>query len=335
MRTRITLMLTALVLSLTTFAASYNLPGTGTVAWSGLSSSFFSQFNDYDELVIPAGRTLKIDGASCNELAGVEIIVRVYGTLGWATNGSSNSSLYLNANSTILLGGNGQVYNWGNCDDKKRLYFGSTIIATCDGSSSSSSTAYYTFQDINTAGGIGGSGPVPVTWLNYEAVQMTSGVQINWSTATEINNSHFEIEYSTDGENWIFVDLVQSKAENGRSESILEYSYDHIAELSGTVYYRIKQVDYDNDFEYTEVMALKLTEKPKVVIATQGEGKISLNVESKTASVTTVRVFDLSGNLVNELELTDFAELTLDEPNIYIFEFTKNKVTDVIKHYVL
>lgn len=301
--------------------------------WTSLTSTW-ANVQDFDVVRIPAGVTLNINDANCDDLENVDVVFEVYGSLVWSRNGSSTDALYLSADSYIYLYNNGEVDAY-SCSGKKQLYFGGTLTATCNGSSTtSSSTTYNTFGDIRTAGGIGANGPVPVTWLNYEAKEVNEGVQINWSTATELDNSHFEIEFSTDAENWVFVDMVTSKAENGRSEAILEYTYLHNMPVSGKVYYRIKQVDFDNDFEYTEVMAVEINNRPQVTIGTQGEGKVTLTSEFVANETVEVSVFDLSGNMITTVNITDVATLQLEKSKIYVFEFKKNNNVEVVKHFV-
>jgi hypothetical protein len=72
-------------------------------------------------------------------------------------------------------------------------------------------------------------------------------VLISWSTASERNNNYFELERSTDAYNWTTVAKVQGA---GYSTSKLEYEYTDKSAPFGRVYYRIKQVDFDGEFEY-------------------------------------------------------------------------------------
>lgn len=301
--------------------------------WTSLTTTWAS-VQDFDVIRVNAGVDLNIDDANCDDLENVDVVFEVYGAIVWTGNGSTTNALYLSSDSYIYLYNNGEV-SAQNCNGKKRLYFGGTLTATCNGSSSTTSgTSYSTFSNIRSAGGIGPNGPVPVTWLNYEAKEVNEGVQIDWSTASELDNSHFEIEFSTDAENWVFVDMVSSKAENGRSESILEYSYVHTMPVAGKVYYRIKQVDFDNDFEYTEVMVVEVNNRPQVTIGTQGEGKVTLTSEFVANETVEVSVFDLSGNMITTASISEVATLQLEKSKIYIFEFKKNDKVEVVKHFV-
>jgi hypothetical protein len=91
---------------------------------------------------------------------------------------------------------------------------------------------------------------LPVTYSHFTATQNSGQVILNWSTVTETNNSHFEIERSSDGEQWLTLGQVQG---SGNSHELNVYEYIDVNPLSGTNYYRLKQVDFNGDFSYSEL----------------------------------------------------------------------------------
>ena len=97
------------------------------------------------------------------------------------------------------------------------------------------------------------SSPLPVQWLSFTAEASGNNTStLNWSTATELNNSHFEIERSFNGLSWNKVGQVKG---NGTSNVINNYNKIDVIPSSWTgsvVYYRIKQVDYNGQFEYSK-----------------------------------------------------------------------------------
>ena len=75
---------------------------------------------------------------------------------------------------------------------------------------------------------------------------------LNWRTATETNNSGFEIERKLKNQEWLTIGFVQGKS---TTTEIQNYNYvDDYSSLpyEGTVLYRLKQIDYDGSFEYSE-----------------------------------------------------------------------------------
>ncbi|AKQ44887.1 hypothetical protein TH63_03425 [Rufibacter radiotolerans] len=95
---------------------------------------------------------------------------------------------------------------------------------------------------------------LPVTWLSFTGERKGQQVHLQWSTATEINNERFYIEYSADGKQFATVGTV---AGAGNSNVIRNYQFQHASAASITTYYRVKQVDYDGKSEYSKVIAVK------------------------------------------------------------------------------
>lgn len=71
-------------------------------------------------------------------------------------------------------------------------------------------------------------------WVSFGAIDAYvkgNSLHVNWTTEKEVNNDHFEVEASTDGENFTTVGNVNSKAENGNSDVILNYEWTASANL--------------------------------------------------------------------------------------------------------
>jgi len=83
-------------------------------------------------------------------------------------------------------------------------------------------------------------------------------VEINWSTASETNNDFFSVERSSDGLN--FEKLLEVKGV-GDSDNITNYQASDERPLFGLSYYRLKQTDFDGQFEYSPVVSVFLEGK--------------------------------------------------------------------------
>lgn len=91
---------------------------------------------------------------------------------------------------------------------------------------------------------------LPVNYISYEANQIGDKVALKWITASEINNSHFEIQRSKDGNDWMTLGLVQG---NGNSDELNTYQFMDINPMSGINYYRLKQVDFNGEENYSDL----------------------------------------------------------------------------------
>jgi len=79
---------------------------------------------------------------------------------------------------------------------------------------------------------------------------------LTWETASEINNDYFEVEHNTDGRTFTMLDKVQG---NGTTSNTNKYEYLDKNPASNDNYYRLKQVDFDGAFEYSDRAAATLT----------------------------------------------------------------------------
>ncbi len=86
-----------------------------------------------------------------------------------------------------------------------------------------------------------GNNPVPVELTSFHALQYDGEVRLEWTTATELNNSGFDIEKSADGVNFEKIGFV---AGHGSTTQKSVYSFSDKQVRGGTTYYRLRQIDY-------------------------------------------------------------------------------------------
>jgi hypothetical protein len=96
------------------------------------------------------------------------------------------------------------------------------------------------------------SGVLPTALLSFSATKQDAVVNISWVTSFEENLDKFEVQYSPDGINFSSAGIVD--AENNSSGA--EYNYTHVPGISGRVYYRLKMIDIDEQFEYSNVVSV-------------------------------------------------------------------------------
>lgn len=96
---------------------------------------------------------------------------------------------------------------------------------------------------------------VPVELKSFVAVSNGNKVQLNWTTATELNNKGFEIQRSGIDEQFVTIGFVNG---NGTTTNGQSYSYTDNNLTQGKYFYRLKQVDFDGSFEYSEVIEAEI-----------------------------------------------------------------------------
>ncbi|PCJ64316.1 MAG: hypothetical protein COA58_13255 [Bacteroidetes bacterium] len=159
----------------------------------------------------------------------------------------------------------------------------------------------------NNFGFWGGSTPVPVTFLNINGHHVAPNNLITWSTATEISNSHFEIErLSSVG---IFEKIGRVEG-NGTSNHIIEYSFLDTDKASSLSYYRIKQVDYSGRFEYSDIVTIKLSELSETVSLYPNPARNIVHIS--TGENESILLLDGNGKLLNEYSTDQSGTLNIN-----------------------
>lgn len=94
---------------------------------------------------------------------------------------------------------------------------------------------------------------LPVDLLSFKVIAGTNGVKLNWKTSKEENNSHFSIERSGDGMKFSEVGSVVGK---GTTDEDQLYHFEDKFPLNGRSYYRLRQVDFNGQYSFSEVVSV-------------------------------------------------------------------------------
>jgi len=150
-----------------------------------------------------------------------------------------------------------------------------------------------------------------IEYASLAATATNNGVFINWVTVSELNNSHFEVERSTDMKSFKTVAMVldgfAATGSNGKTYKFKEAS----AEIKSgkTVYYRLKQIDKDNQVHYSTVMAVQMnttvTVFPKQVVYTNNPTLLSKQSTSSMGKtkMPAVSSTELSAGILNACKI--------------------------------
>jgi hypothetical protein len=96
--------------------------------------------------------------------------------------------------------------------------------------------------------------PLPIELVSFNCSSINKNTNgLSWVTASESNNDYFAIERSTDGINF---EQIAKQAGAGNSVTTLNYFFKDDNSLKGISYYRLKQVDFDGKFSYSEICSL-------------------------------------------------------------------------------
>ncbi len=133
--------------------------------------------------------------------------------------------------------------------------------------------------------------PLPVKFISFDAQTNDEGATVlNWSTSSEINNKGFEIESSNNGKEFKTIGFVSGA---GNSNSVNRYQF-QVTENFGS-YYRLKQIDFDGQSNYSEIVSVKNSDD---------EIKFSPNPFSDNIQISTkqeinlIEVIDMTGKVI-------------------------------------
>jgi hypothetical protein len=185
----------------------------------------------------------------------------------------------------------------------------------------------------------GGQNPLPVSLIAYTAKQNSKNVNIDWSTATEINCDYFTVERSTNNKDYKTIGMVNGA---GNSTSLLNYSTIDENPFKGISYYRLRQTDYDGKevvYPPVSVNYLLKTEFTAYPTVSNGDG-IHLTNTANDLHTYSIAVQNMSGTYIPASLKSNFGgmDLFIDDSyiksdGVYIISATRDN--EVLKEKVI
>lgn len=266
---------------------------------------------------------------------------------------------------------NGYQPNWQKVFDSLHVIFPNSKLGmgecgtTISGSKASYITRYYT-MNISTPKYIGGyfwwyyyedcipytnalwdtldnalknhNTPLPVKMNNFSYSVFSNNVTLFWQTGMEINNAGFHIERKRTNEStWQEVSFVRG---NGNTIKPVDYSYSDMKLSKGEYQYRLKQVDYNGNFEYYNLNSDVVIKSPGNYFISQNYPNPSnpyskIDFEIPSDGFVSLIVYDALGRevktLVNEFEPSGYYSVIMDGTNlssgVYFYKLTANSGT--------
>ncbi len=213
-----------------------------------------------------------------------------------------------------------------------RSYDGNIVsFSIPDFSSTFSSTRYFTVATIDNS-----NSPLPVELVAFNAELIESGIMLRWRTLSETNNSHFELETSYNSESWVSLARVNGQ---GDSNDPVDYTYLDRSSYTNDLYYRLKQVDFDGKFEYSDIIYVTLIDSQLELIINPNPVQNILYIKS-SSNIENIDISTISGNKVFSSDVNNFY-FELDTSNfsegVYLVKLTfengrKSITTRIIKN---
>jgi hypothetical protein len=194
-------------------------------------------------------------------------------------------------------------------------------------------TAEYLVSNFSGGGGGGGGGggagpsPLPVEFIEFTAqAQKNHSSLLEWATASEENNSHFIVERSLDGIEFLEVGLVYGM---GTTSSITTYQFVDIDLPIGTkqAFYRLRQVDFDGGFEYSEMRIVSFKndfEAELHLYPNPASSQVNVLIASEERVNAGWKIANLQGQILLQGDVPGNSILQIDvskfKPGVYLFQ---------------
>ncbi len=148
------------------------------------------------------------------------------------------------------------------------------------------------------------SGILPVVLKPLKGAYIDGRSHLTWASLQESNSSHFEIQRSDDGQHFSAIGRVNAV---GSSDRQVDYQFDDVKANAGVNYYRLKLIDKDANFQYSNIVALTVNIKGTTITGIYPapfNDKVNVTVSSETNIQANVRLFDNTGKLLVSKQAT-------------------------------
>jgi hypothetical protein len=176
-----------------------------------------------------------------------------------------------------------------------------------------------------------GGAPLAIGLLDIKAVNIGSRNRVDWSTESELASDKFELERSADGRNFTKLSTVNAK---GQAST---YSYWDETPVAGVNHYRLKMVDANGNFTYSETVTAKVRGAGSFTVEAYPNpvsDVLTVTVYGVTGNNPTVSISDVTGKVVKVVSvLNNGATINMGgfASGMYLVKYSDNNHTQTIK----
>lgn len=139
--------------------------------------------------------------------------------------------------------------------------------------------------------------PLPIKLLSFNGYSKNQYNKLYWETVVEINNSHFLIEKSEDGKNFNVIGEIKGA---GNSNSNINYEFKDSSIESPLNYYRLKQIDFDGNYTYSDIIAIRSKDKIwslSDIYPNPFNNELNLDISTLEKQEVNIVVYDVYGKI--------------------------------------
>lgn len=187
-----------------------------------------------------------------------------------------------------------------------------------------------------TLGSVSPATPLPIELSSFEGICKEDGsVKLDWQTASETNNDYFAIEKTVDGEKFELLSKVKG---SGNSQSEKKYSYTDNLTDKPTMYYRLKQTDFDGSFNYSPIITVNCNSNLQQIFIIPNPAKNEITV-SNLKPGSEIIILNALGEVMMEFKNTIDPVMTMDvshlKEGVYYIRSTFSHVSENVKFMIV
>jgi len=289
-----------LLLSLLLSSAAFSAPKiNGTLnngPWKSASTWDLGRIpKTGDTIIISAGKIVIVDNP---ETLG-DVFIDVRGTLRF-----TQGKLTIGGGSNVTVSVGGKITGTSNSE---KLRIGATEVYNGTdpdvfGPATASAQTGSSFRFLS----------LPVKFAQFNVTASAQSVLVQWATSAEESAARFEIERSTNGNNWITIGSLSAK---GTTTTYSNYSFTDKTSPVATAYYRVKQIDIDGSAMYTGIKSIKKQAGEQISISAVN-GAAVLEFATTVNSSVTVSFVSLAGQVLSQQTIVNpFGQVILKNRN--------------------
>ena len=176
------------------------------------------------------------------------------------------------------------------------------------------------------SGNLGSFTPLPIELLSFTGMIKGNSAELVWETLSEINNSFFELEKSSNGTNFVKLATISSKSINGEG---VKYSFLDNNIFAPKNYYRLKQVDVDGNYSYSKLVDLSITQE-NTIVASVYDGELIFHNINKDRNVT-ITFLDIQGKVLHKQNSDQRILINHFPKSVYIVKIENGNTTKYLK----
>jgi len=169
---------------------------------------------------------------------------------------------------------------------------------------------------------------LPVELTNFSVRAISHNSFLNWQTASETNNAYFQIQHSPNGKDFQTIDEVTGM---GTTNEETNYEYLHENPLEGINYYRLKQIDFDGTYTYSEIINIRMESNENKPFLTFFPNPVreELTLINHSNEPIDVIIFNSQGQRIVHLKIEDLGQVIHQtsylNSGVYFIQITHNE----------